>query len=636
MSRSRAPLVVLLVAATLQAAAEPTLRWTPPRDALFWGRVSPDGRYLAFGSGGDLNLYLRDLQSGVSRALTSRKHGEGVPGDDVWAFSPDGRQLAYSWLVEGHSELRVLPVRGSQSPARVLLADADIRWVTAWGWSSKADWIVVGVWRRGKNESELGLVTVANGAYRVLLRVPGAAPNNQGPSAVSADGRFVAYSPREQGKASRDIVLVPLSGGDPVPVVTGDTNDAVVGWSPDGRELVYSSDRDGKPGLWTVTIDPDGSARTPRRILEHLEQDSLLGLTADGTLVYRVSPPERWHTAVATVDFTTGQVRARAQPIEPIVSGAALQPDGWSPDGSTLALRSTLGDETADYFAVFLDEKTRQRQLRPKLAAFQRFFWSPDGRSIAVRGAIELNQCCGLFRLDPASGNTTLLRARASAVYGWTPNGKILFDVVSTDGVTDSSLVELDVASGAERVLHRWPTGEAGRRSFAIDPAGRTLFYRTPSDLARPPHRVIARDTVTGLETEILSGSRVGPLATAAGGRFALTSRNGELVLVPAGGGSVLAIPQVDQRTPEILIWSEDGRSFLGRTVREEAERVAATYWWVPIDGRTPRVLEIGIGPYAAGFVARGQHVAFGERVGVGNPASEIRTIPLYPEAKAR
>ena len=633
-----AVLATLMTAGVVPAARQDSrLLWTPPRDAMFWGSVSADGRYLAYASGDDLRLHIRDLQSGVSRALTTRQPSGGVPGGDAWAFSRDSRRLAYSWAVADRQELRVLPVAGAQTSPRTLFADPDVRWVTASDWLPDGGSIVAGVWRRGKQESELGVLSLADASYRVLVTVPGAGANNQGPTATSPDGKFVAYSPRESGKTSRDILLVPMVGGPARGVLTGIADDSVVGWSPDGRELVYVSALEEKRSLKAVMIAGDGTPGVQRVLLDGFQPDDLLGLTARGELVYRVEPEVRWRTAIAEIDFKTGNVLSRAATVVPSIPGASLQPDGWSPDGATLALRSTLGDEAADYFAVVRDQATgQQKQVRPQLAAFQKWFWSPDGNAVVVRGAVALNQCCGVFRMDPTSGAATQLAPRASAVRGWTARNTILFDIISTDGITQSSLVELDVASGAERVLHRWSGGEAGRQSVAVDSSGRTLFYRSPEGPARAPHRVVARDLATGRETELVSGVRVGALTNAANGRFAMTSLNGELVLLPAGGGPPLAVPAVDQMTPEILMWAADGAAFLGRTTRASGESATARYWWVPLDGRAPRLLDLGIGPYAAGFVVHGSRIAFGERLGPSWPPEEVRVMNVFPRGGER
>src|SRR5262249_386102 len=70
---------------------------------------------------------------------------------------------------------------------------------------------------------------------------------------ISPDGRWVAAV---SGMGSRTrIVKIPLLGGDPIPLTSGEYRDGAPAWSPDGTQIAFGSNRDGAPGVWVMNTD---------------------------------------------------------------------------------------------------------------------------------------------------------------------------------------------------------------------------------------------------------------------------------------------------------------------------------------------------------------------------------------------
>ena len=68
------------------------------------------------------------------------------------------------------------------------------------------------------------------------------APGLEDEPAFSPDGKFLAYTTDERGNL--DIVVQPLSGGEPIRIGEGDADDSESAWSPDGSKLAFVSARD--------------------------------------------------------------------------------------------------------------------------------------------------------------------------------------------------------------------------------------------------------------------------------------------------------------------------------------------------------------------------------------------------------
>ena len=76
----------------------------------------------------------------------------------------------------------------------------------------------------------------------------------------SPDGRYFAYVTGTGGFNAdiNQIWVLPASGGDPIPVTDGWTNDWSPTWSIDQRKLFFVSNRGGSVDLWQQRTDEDG------------------------------------------------------------------------------------------------------------------------------------------------------------------------------------------------------------------------------------------------------------------------------------------------------------------------------------------------------------------------------------------
>jgi tricorn protease len=71
----------------------------------------------------------------------------------------------------------------------------------------------------------------------------------------SPDGKWIAFSSDRNG--NMDVFIVPSAGGNPKQLTFHSADDIVQGWSPDGKTVLFSSNRgdDFMPKLWTVNVD---------------------------------------------------------------------------------------------------------------------------------------------------------------------------------------------------------------------------------------------------------------------------------------------------------------------------------------------------------------------------------------------
>ena len=218
--------------------------WTGSKVDLF-GRVSPDGRYVTYVDWGLYgNLAFHDIAANNDHLLTRKKNGEDLEGGQgSWnALSPDGKRVAYGWQSTDPG-IRIMAVDAGTTPSR---GPSEVqrhrgpfsgrsrlvarRHVVGHRPLAKrrhiADRHCVG---RRRRVPRLEVDRLARGRPHCVLRkqVRGLRP------------------PGNRAADQRDVFIMAVDGSREIPAVVHMADDLVVGWSPDGRYLLFSSDRTG-------------------------------------------------------------------------------------------------------------------------------------------------------------------------------------------------------------------------------------------------------------------------------------------------------------------------------------------------------------------------------------------------------
>jgi dipeptidyl aminopeptidase/acylaminoacyl peptidase len=253
--------------------------------------ISSDGRIASYSKDG--NLFIHEIATGVDRNLTTwAKGASGVVQASV--ISRDGKHVVYrrAMPVERRSELWLANLEGDPNPRR-LLGDPDVLWVGPYDWSPDNKWFAAALERKD-GSSHIGLVSIPDGNLRVLKSVDGhrAHPRAKQCSTCdphfSPDGKYLGYDLYENETGNeRDVFVISIDGTHEVPVVVRPGNDEMLGWSPDGKWLLFTSDRTGSTDLWAVAFANGKTQDPPRWLKEDFGTKSWsVGLTSSGALYY--------------------------------------------------------------------------------------------------------------------------------------------------------------------------------------------------------------------------------------------------------------------------------------------------------------------------------------------------------------
>lgn len=288
---------------------------------------SPDGKTYAFGLRGDIWTIAMEKPKGVAgrpaeiaRRLTD---WEGDDSDFLW--SADSKKLYYR--SDREFVTRVFEVDIASGESRAIWSRPQ----DAGQLNLSPDGKVLAFWVGGP-EGGLMAITLATGETRRLIAMPDRARNwqNGGDVSWSPDMRWLAVRVREVN-GPWNVWILPADGGTAVNVTRLNAWHGMPRWTPDGRFLLFQSDRDGA-GLYsvslrahdappgetdirfekptaavTVEIDFDGITRRIRR-LSGQNPSADLTVSSQG-LIYFVSDGDVWSVSYdgrETRRLTTG------------------------------------------------------------------------------------------------------------------------------------------------------------------------------------------------------------------------------------------------------------------------------------------------------------------------------------------
>jgi Tol biopolymer transport system component len=556
------------------------------RNADGFGTISPDGRFLTYTDWQTGALMLRDIEAGSDHRLTAGTYEEG--STQFSAISKDGKQVAYQWLDNKRPpdsngskryDLRVARLQpGGLSEPRRLVDLEDIAGAAPYDWSPDGKWIAVFV-SRSDLTGQIALVGTSDGSLRVLKSTGWKEPTK---IFFSPDGKYIAYDLMvDDNSDERHVFVMAVDGARESEPVAHASQNVIMGWSPDGRHLLFASNRSGSFGLWAVPVADGKAAGMPALVKSDVSSTWSLGMTASGTMyVWKYASPV--YVQVSSIDLTAGRLATSAPAFQRFITSRG-RPE-WSQDGKRLAYQSCapLGAGPCTLWIRSI-ETGAQRELRTKLGYF--FFprWSPDGRELLVRGNDLRGRNNGLYRIDAESGEVTLVATPfpGDGLPQWAADGKHAYYR------RQSSIIERDLASGTEREAVGLAT--SGAVEFAASPDDRFLAY--------------------------VSTERTGTT----------------LSVMPMAGGParVLLAVSAPERFVGRLGWTAEGRALvIAKQLADNRNEI----WLVPVTDERPRKLDIDVEHWMLGDGFRldraGKQIAF--VAAAGKAGLEIRALENF------
>jgi Tol biopolymer transport system component len=420
-------------------------------------------------------------------------------------------------------------------------------WACGFGWSPDGGVVAFSEARADWDGSWISLLSLADSTTRQLTSPSGQEVDYS--PAFSPDGTTVAFVRGTLAGAVEDLYVVPTAGGVPRRLTFDKTwIEGSPTWTPDGRDIVFSSARGGLASLWRISA----SGGTPRPIAGVGVIASFPSISPKGNqLVYKQTFVKE---NILRVNLKDEKHSEGPPAVLNLTKGRNWRPN-FSPDGKRFAFESVLGH--SEIWACDSDG-SRCGQLTSLQGTAGAPRWSPDGHSMAFefrpKGHSEI------YLLDIDGSVPRLLPTLPGADNGgpsWSRDGKWIY-FYSDQGGPPFQLWKVSLKGGPPLQITR-NGGVFGAESAD----GRFLYY---SKLEEP-----------GIWKVLLSGGKETHVLDQAGetewynwalgrnGVYFLKHREkgGELNFFDFISGKTTALSTSDKQPGVGLALAADGKSIL-------------------------------------------------------------------------
>jgi Tol biopolymer transport system component len=496
-----------------------------------------DGKYISDVDRDTENLVIRDIATDKQWNLTDKDSNSGDFAD--WSsISPDSTKVIYYWFnaEKEDFDLRVVGLDGSGN--RLLWgATEGARSFNMDAWSPHGNY-VYGEFLQKDKPVRLVRVALTDGSRQVIKTFD---EKRFFTVSCSPDGRYIAYDCAENKSSSRDILIFDLEKKTEEPLIGHPAKDKLLGWTPDGQRVFFTSDRNGTWDAWLLRIADGKPLGLPEVIKAGIGDVSPIGFTQNGSFYYTFNH-QAWNVFTAKFDLETGEVVSEPKPVRHV--GHDGLPD-WSPDGRYLAYLSELDRNKPQIIRIRTLATGQERELETDLPYFRFLHWCPDSRHLLI-----------------------------------------------TDFKDRSVVYRLDIQSGGHAALVRLPQSEGQKiKQAELSSDGKTLAYRIRG--RGTANCLMAKDMLTGREKELLKTEGSTVLAFAAGWALSPDGKNIAFA-IREGADSPYVLKIISVETGDIkgtgidgvwqIAWTDDGRHLVFTKNLKEL-------WTVPIEQGEPKKL---------------------------------------------
>lgn len=325
-------------------------------------------------------------------------------------------------------------------------------------------------------------------------------------------------------------------------ITTGEWLDTDPVWLPQGRTLLFVSNRGGSRDIYSLRLTPAGEPdREPLRLTSGLNAHGI-SVSKDGRLLaYSAYAP---NDTIWSLEIPANGVASVAQARQLTFANEKIEKLSVSPDGKWLGYDSDRNGPADIWKMPIAGGAPEQITRGPNNKWING--WSPDGREIVFHSMRGGQRDLFVVSADGRLTETVAATPREEQHAGWSPDGNsIVYDVTSLGGSLERS------------------------EAYIVTRAGRGSPWGIPRQLTKHGS----------------SDPKWSP-----DGRLIAFCAGGQLrVIFPDGTGERVLVESAPNRPePAYPVWSNDSRSIFYKAYDRDRK---STIWSVPVTGSPPRLL---------------------------------------------
>jgi len=473
--------------ASAQSAGAPAKRLLCTGCGDSEANFSPDGRLMVFTDWDSGDVAIRDMSTGqVKRLLVKPGNWKDGPGTyaQTPVFSPDLRQIVYVWDLgyKQRGQLRVVANEPGAKP-RVLVDNPEYNWYDSPAWSPDGKSVLTMI-ESPSHTSQLARVSASDGAVKVLKSLEWRRASIFRPVSFSPGGQYIVYSalavnpstfpPAATDPKDQHIYVLAADGSSETEIVkTAGLNQSPI-WTPDGKHILFTSDRSGKFDLWSVAVQNGKAVGAAALVSPEIGRVYAAG-THGGSYYYWSGQTGAEYVNIAEFSPDGDNQNRIAHATESFVG---IRP-AWSPDGKSIAVKrhhpgSPDGYDLVVHSLETGDERTYLTNLGT--SGNGRGAWFHDGKTMTL--GIGPAETRSLYGVDLKTGEFRPLPS-LSAPCALSPDDKIHYCVRNDPRDWDklpAHIQAVDLSNGQKKEIFTMP--EPGYAWFLLTPDGRTFVVR--------------------------------------------------------------------------------------------------------------------------------------------------------------